>query len=474
MFLTIRKRNISILLILLIWNISMALGQTVISGRILKASDGKILPDVICMLTDISGKTMLDYGFTDKEGRYSLRTTHEGDSLILTTKMMSYRTVTLRLPNRSLSKELRMMDENFKLKEVVIKADPITQYGDTINYNVAALRSAKDVAIVDVIKRLPGVEVNEAGRISYQGKAINKFYIEGMDLLGGKYSLATTTVPVDAVASIQVLENHQPIRVLEEAQLSERAAMNLKLKKGKKLRPAGQALVGGGISNEQFKYQGTVSSLQLNEKGQSLLSLKANNSGYQLANELIEHTYQAGSVFGPLPYNPTALINASESYLPPIPAQNSIFNESYMGTYNHLFKLKKDWEIKANGSYLDEQLENYQKETTTYDVTGENPLTIVSNQASETHHRQGNLSLQMTRNATTQYLNNQLRLTGDWSEASAQLTGTNASLQDFEQPFFLIENKLNYIEKSRKNQFTLNSYIRYQSQPPPHSARRPL
>ena len=465
MFLTIRRRNISILLALLIWNISMALGQTVISGRILKASDGEVLPDVICMLTDASGKTMLDYGFTDKEGKYSLRTTHEGDSLIFTAKMMSYRTVTLRLPNRSQSKDIRMQDENFKLKEVVVKADPITQYGDTINYNVAALKSAKDIAIVDVIKKLPGVEVNEAGRISYQGKAINKFYIEGMDLLGGKYSLATTTVPVDAVASIQVLENHQPVRALEETQLSERAAMNLKLKKGKKLHPVGQGLLGGGVSNGQFKYQGNISALHLSDKEQSLLSLKSNNSGTQLANELIEHTYQAGSVFNSLPYSPLVLVSPSNGYLPPIPAQNGIFNESYMGTYNHLFKLKGETEIKVNGSYLDEQLENQQQETVIYDVMGENPLTIVSNQATETHHRQGNLSLQITKNATTQYLNNQFRLTGDWSDASAQLTGTNPSLQNFEQPFFLVENKLNYIGKSKKRQYAFNSFIRYQSQP---------
>ena len=459
--LTIRKRNISILCFLLVWSTFTAMGQSVISGIIREASDRKIMPEVICMLTDASGKTMLDYGFTDKDGKYDLRTTHEGDSLILTVRMMSYRTVTLRLPNRSQTKDILLQDENFKLKEVVVKADPITQHGDTINYNVASLKSAKDIAIVDVIKKLPGVEVSESGKISYQGKAINKFYIEGMDLLGGKYSLATTSVPVDAVASIQVLENHQPIRALEETQLSERAAMNLKLKKGKKLRPVGQVTLGGGISDERFKYMGALSSLQLSDKAQSMLTLKANNSGTQLANELIEHTYQGGDIFNALPYSPTPLVSPSEGYLPPVPAQNGIFNESYMGSYNQLFKLKKDWEVKVNGSYVDEKLESTQEETTVYDVTGENPLTIVSNQASENHHRQGNLSFLVTRNAPDQYVNNQFRLTGDWSEARSQLTGTNPSLQDFEQPFYLLENKLSYLSK----RFAFRSFIRYQSQP---------
>ena len=52
------------------------------------------------------------------------------------------------------------------------------------NTNSSLLKNAKDIAIVDVIKKLPGVEVSESGKISYQGKAINKFYREGMDLLG--------------------------------------------------------------------------------------------------------------------------------------------------------------------------------------------------------------------------------------------------------------------------------------------------
>ena len=162
--LTIRKRNISILCLLLVWTTFTAMGQSVISGTIREASDRKAMPEVICMLTDASGKTMLDYGFTDKDGKYDLRTTHDGDSLILTVRMMSYRTVTLRLPNRSQTKDILLQDENFKLKEVVGKADPITQHGDTINYNVASLKSAKDIAIVDVIKKLPGVEVSESGK----------------------------------------------------------------------------------------------------------------------------------------------------------------------------------------------------------------------------------------------------------------------------------------------------------------------
>ena len=415
--LSIHRKNISVLVVLLVWNTLAAWGQTVISGIVCEASSKKALPEVICMITDASGKVMLDYGFSDKEGKYSLRTTHEGDSIVLTYRMMSFHTVVLRLPNHSQTKDVMLQDDDFQLKEVVVKAPPVIQHGDTISYNVSALKSVKDIAIVDVIKRLPGVDVSENGKISYQGKAINKFYIEGMDLLGGKYSLATTSVPVDAVASVQVLENHQPIKTLEETSFSEYAAMNLKLKEGKKLHPVGQATLGGGISDGRFKYSGILYGLMLSEKGQGMLSLKTNNSGTPLANELVEHTYEADSVFNALSYNPVALVAPSENNLSAMPAQYGVFNESYLGSYNHLFKLSKDWEVKVNGSYVDEQLENRQEETVVYDVLGENPLTIVNNQLANNHHRQGNLSFHATKNGEKQYVNNQFRLSGDWSES---------------------------------------------------------
>ena len=462
---SIHRKNISVFIVLLVWNTLAVYGQTVISGTIRTASDRQVMPEVICMLTDTSGKVVLDYGFSDKDGKYSLKTSHEGDSIALTYRMMSFRTVVLSLPNRSQTKDVMLQDDNFQLKEVVVKASPIVQHGDTISYSVSALKNAKDIAIVDVIKRLPGVDVSENGKILYQGKAINKFYIEGMDLLGGKYSLATTSVPVDAVASVQVLENHQPIKALEETNFTEQAAMNLKLKKGAKLRPVGQITLGGGFSDENLKYWGNLYGLMLGEKGQSMLSLKTNNSGMQLANELIEHNYETGGVFNSLSYNPTALVSPSEGYFPPVPAQYGIFNESYMGSYNHLFKLSKDWEVKVNGSYVDEQLENRLDETVIYDVSGESSLTIVNNQLANNRHRQGNLSFQTTKNGENQFVNNQFRLSSDWSEAVARQTGTNPSLQNFEQPFFLVENKLNFIVKRKSRNYAVRSFLRFQNQP---------
>lgn len=78
---------------------------------------------------------------------------------------------------------------------------------------------------------MPGIDVDESGRITYQGKAINKLNIEGLDLMGNRYNQATRNMPAEAVAQVQVMENNQPIKARQGKVNNDRATLNLKLKK---------------------------------------------------------------------------------------------------------------------------------------------------------------------------------------------------------------------------------------------------
>ncbi len=90
----------------------------------------------------------------------------------------------------------------------------------------SSFRGKDDHYLVDVLKKLPGIEVSENGTISYRGNSINRFNIEGQDLLGNRYNQATRNLPVDAVAQVQIMENDQPIRALKDNTPSERATLN--------------------------------------------------------------------------------------------------------------------------------------------------------------------------------------------------------------------------------------------------------
>ena len=107
------------------------------------------------------------------------------------------------------------------------------------------------------MKRLPGIEVTSSGSIKYLGKDISNFYIEGMDLLGGQYNVATNNIPADYVTSVQVLNNHKDAKMDKDV-LSDDVAINIKLSKHAKFKPVGTYEAIGGLGSNGGLYQTTV------------------------------------------------------------------------------------------------------------------------------------------------------------------------------------------------------------------------
>ena len=110
---------------------------------------------------------------------------------------------------------IRLQAEPTRLRDVIVKAPDIEQRSDTLVYYTSKYAREQDRNIGDVLKRLPGIDVEDNGTIKYNGEPINKFYINGSDFADGRYNLATENISPSDVASVEVMENHQPIRVLK-------------------------------------------------------------------------------------------------------------------------------------------------------------------------------------------------------------------------------------------------------------------
>lgn len=111
---------------------------------------------------------------------------------------------------------------------------------------------------------MPGIEVSNNGEISYQGKPINKVNIEGLDLMGAQYNQATQNMPAEAVAQVQIMERNQPIKALEGKVSNDRATLNLKLKRGYKARPFGEA--DGNIGGSPVTWDNRLTAININKK----------------------------------------------------------------------------------------------------------------------------------------------------------------------------------------------------------------
>lgn len=244
-------------------------------------------------------------------------------------------------PNDSVGREV-------KLPEVTVKVKPIEQNGDTIKYNVLSFKDKEDHYLEDVLKKLPGIEVGENGTISYKGNSINHFNIEGQDLLGNRYNQATRNLPVDAVAQVQIMENDQPIRALKNRIPSERATLNIKLKREYKLKPFGEAQGGIGFSDNTL-WDNHITLINIAKKNQTLITVKMNNTGENISENTLDHIDVANlDNYIPLPDN--IITTSSATYLP-IQLKRYLSNKSYSMGINLLHRIGRYGNFRTNLIY---------------------------------------------------------------------------------------------------------------------------
>ena len=167
---------------------------------------------------------------------------------------------------------------------VVVKNSPISLQGDTTSYSTSFFSSKQDRVIGDVLSKIPGIEVDANGLISYNGKPISNYYIDGLDLLGTKYNIANQNIPAELVDKIQLLNNHQAIRALDSFTTNKGTAINIKLKAKAKNRIISKAKI--GIGANLLLWDNEITALNFRKNLQLISSYKNNNSGSYLYSEL--------------------------------------------------------------------------------------------------------------------------------------------------------------------------------------------
>lgn len=275
---------------------------------------------------------ILTYTTTDQSGNFHLRNLPGIRYLVIS--YLGYKPMTVLSGEFDRLRSVILQTQTFSLKEVVVKAERISESGDTLTYSVASFKQAQDRSIADVIRKMPGLEVKLNGTIEYQGKAINKFYIEGLDLMGSQYSLASNNISANKVEKVQVLENHQSIHSLRHMNFSEQAALNIVLKDDAKSVWSGTADLGIGYSekNCDVTYDNRLLGMQFNKKFQTLMMYKNNNNGIDIGREVADIADMGG-------YSPeSGLIQMMELSGPSFDHQRYTFSQSHILAGNWLLK----------------------------------------------------------------------------------------------------------------------------------------
>jgi hypothetical protein len=147
-----------------------------------------------------------------------------------------------------------------KLETVIIKSRPkiMKIKGDTISYNIKAIVDGTENKVEDLIKKLPGLNVDEAGKVSYKGQNINNVLIDGNEFFNNKHQMATQNIDANMVEGIDLLLKYSGFATASGAEKG--IALNLKMKDGFKNKWIGEVDFGLGttdafkIHNNLFKF----------------------------------------------------------------------------------------------------------------------------------------------------------------------------------------------------------------------------
>ena len=447
----------------IILSASPCLAQTIFKGSVVNKSG-----DAIAGTVTIQAKNSLTIdGFStcNSQGKYVITYKGKADSVTITLSSMLVGKHSRTVKNQSQQVDFVIDEQPLHLKGVTINALKIKQDKDTLNYLVGAYTDQNDRVIGDVLKKMPGIEVTESGKISFNGKNIKRFYVENLDLLQGRYGLATNNIPAKSVSVVQVLENYQPIKALQGKIPTDDVAINLRLKDSAKGTLSIMGLLGGGY--QPVLWNAEVTAMYFSKQRQNMTIYKGNNSGGNVASEFRTH-YDYERVY----MSPSSQLSIQNPATPPIPRKRYIDNRSHAISTNHLNKIKKDIELTTNILYYDDRIKKEGYSSYEQYLPSSDKLTIEEQIRSVNHIHNLELASRLNVNTKNRYINNAFNLNANWNnDFGTSHTHSNTNVADIQisqrlkQPFLSIDNTMNLIKTVKDNTYKIYFSIGYGHKP---------
>ena len=334
-------------LLLLNYNLE---AQIIITGKVTDEARNPV-GGVSVSYTRPNQKAILGFARTTDNGSFKLNLQSvDTDSVTLVFNHMSYARKSVNIPVKTADYTFTLEIEAREFEAIKITQRPVNIDKDTISYHVGAFTSPQDRVIGDIIKKLPGIEMY-GGKILYQGKPIQKYMVNNLDLMEGRYEIINNNLPVDAVRNVQIVENNQPIKILDSLVFSDRASLNIELKKFTST-GSGKAGIGAGPA----LWLGNLTPMTFGKTFQMLNTFQTNNTGQDVSAELRPFYTGTGGYFGG-----ASSVSAAPSYIsvrnvssPDFDPKRWLDNKIFLTGTNLLKKLKSGIELKGNASYYND------------------------------------------------------------------------------------------------------------------------
>jgi len=273
-----------------------------ISGKVIDTLNKQPLADATISLLNKDDSSGAGFAVADKQGLFELKNIAFGHYL-LGISFTGYREL---VKNIQLTAKQTRVDlgtiylnvDTGMLAGVVLLTPPITIKKDTVEFRASAFKTKPNATVEDLLKKLPGVEVDKDGNVTAQGEAITKVYVDGKEFFSNDPKLATKNLSAELVESIQVFDDmSDQAKFTKIDDGSRQRTINIKLKKDRKKGYFGRANAGAGTSD---RYTANISANSFNSKRQLTVLGGLNNVnklGFT-SNDIISNMGGMGGISG--------------------------------------------------------------------------------------------------------------------------------------------------------------------------------
>lgn len=327
--------------------------QTSISGLVTDVSN-KPIPSASLILKDENNK-IISYTYSNELGKFQLNAIQNGN-LNLFVNSMGFEQKSLSIsPDNKESNTITfvLLAKSQELKEVIIKSvRPITLDGDKVTYDVKAFAQGNEQVVEDLLKKIPGLNIDATGTIKVGNQEVEKVMIDGDDMFEKGYKILTKNMPVNPIEKVELLQKYSNNKHLKGIENSNKVALNLVLKEDAKRVWFGNIQVGYGILFEN-RYDYKTNLMNFGKKNKYYFLTNANNTGYDATGDIDnlirpQRSNEPGSIGDDQSVNSILGLGFE---LPNLKKRRVNLNNAEMVSLNSIFTLSDKVKLKTLGFF---------------------------------------------------------------------------------------------------------------------------
>tara|TARA_R110002020_G_scaffold422359_1_gene631501 strand:- start:61 stop:2694 length:2634 start_codon:yes stop_codon:yes gene_type:complete len=325
---------------------------------IVEEENGVVLPYVSITLYDKTQNEAMAFTSSYNKGHFKLifKENSQNHELGLKVISLGYETVEIPISNQEVSRFLRikMAKSVTTLEEVklISKDRGIRMRKDTTTYKLDKFLDGSEKKVIDILAKLPGIEVLESGKLKFKGKDVTALLLENDDLFSSNYSIGTKNISAEIVESIEAIERYSKNPLLKNIEQTDAVAINLKLK-DKKISFSLYGLAGIGFKS---RYLFDLNSLTVSKKVKNFSILNFNNSGQNNSNLDFASSSKIGAELSGATINPIAPLTPKSLNASDLDTKYVIRNKQFWANTNTSLKLSNKQNLKLNFNSFKDQL----------------------------------------------------------------------------------------------------------------------